>query len=581
MPKDDPVEIHQVRWTTVSTVVHQSFIPFDQVSSCPEDSLRAAAQLRVSKNGGFPRRWPVMSRRRKVVIMTRCVSGLRSPHVRRMPARQLLYLVVLLLAANAYPQSAGPVFPDPGKAPFSREDQRALGLKVAAEVYKQMPILPDSSPETQYIQNLGRRLVATIPSQYSWPFEFHVVAQKEINAFALPGGPMFVNLGTITAAANEAQLAGVMAHEMSHVYMQHSAKQAAKAQTTGMLAGLAGAILGGTVGEKAGGLVGQLGQMGIQMGAQGVMMKYSRTDESQADNVGAIILYKAGYNPQAMADFFKTLQAQGGQSPPQWLSDHPNPGNRENAIQQEISNWPAQKYALDSPAFQQVRQQAMGVKVYTGQEIAQGAKSGQWAALNKKNGAIFTPAGGKALPTSASATAAGSPPNVAAPSLQSVLPSRRMLAANLGTVTIPYPENWQVTLPEKQGQYVTIAPRAGVTDNGVGYGVLLNGVSPRERMNIDQITGQLIQDMQQNNGLKLMGKAQPFMVNGIEGRSAMFQSTSPFPAANGQPQVEQDWLVTVPKPDGAVVFMVFVAPQSEFNRFRPTYQSMLKSVQVR
>src|SRR5215467_1350466 len=187
------------------------------------------------------------------------------------------------------------------------------------------------------------------------------------------------------ASANEAELAGVMAHEMSHVYMQHSAKQAGKAQTTSMIAGIAGAVLGGTVGSRAGGMVGQLGEMGIQVGAQGLMLKYSRSDESQADAVGAIILYKAGYNPQAMADFFKTLQSQGGQAPTQWLSDHPNPGNRQQAIQKEISNWPTKNYVGDSSDFQRTRQHARGVQSYTGQEIAQGAKSGQWAALNKKN----------------------------------------------------------------------------------------------------------------------------------------------------------------------------------------------------
>ena len=231
---------------------------------------------------------------------------------------------------------------------MSRDQQRQLGLQVAAQVYQQMPVLPDSSEETKYIRQLGEKLVATIPPEYSWPFEFHVVAQKDINAFALPGGPMFVNIGTITAAANEAQLAGVMAHEMSHVIMQHSAKQAGKAQTTGLIAGIAGAVLGGV----AGGAVGQLGQMGIQMGAQGLMMKYSRGDETQADEVGAIILYKAGYNPQAMADFFRTLESEGGPSSPQWLSDHPNPGNREKNIEQEIRNWPPKKYASDSPAFE-------------------------------------------------------------------------------------------------------------------------------------------------------------------------------------------------------------------------------------
>ena len=215
-----------------------------------------------------------------------------------------------------FAQSVAPQFPDPGNAHMSRGNQHALGLKAAAQVYQQMPGLPDTSPETQYVRRLGQKLVATIPPQYSWPFEFHVVAQKEINAFALPEGPMFVNVGTITAAANEAQLAGVMAHEMSHVYMQHSAKQAGKAQTTSMVAGIAGAVLGGTVGSKGGGMVGQLGAAGIQMGAQGLMLKYSRTDESQADAVGAVILHKAAYNPQAMADFFKTLESRGG-SPPQ------------------------------------------------------------------------------------------------------------------------------------------------------------------------------------------------------------------------------------------------------------------------
>src|SRR5207247_9936535 len=132
----------------------------------------------------------------------------------------------------------------PGKPRMTRDEQKQLGLQVAAEVYKQMPVQPDSSPETQYIQALGKRLVNTIPADRSWPFQFHVIAQKEINAFALPGGPMFVNIGTITAASNEAELAGVMAHEMAHVYMQHSAKQQDKSSLLQGLAGLAGAAAG-------------------------------------------------------------------------------------------------------------------------------------------------------------------------------------------------------------------------------------------------------------------------------------------------------------------------------------------------
>jgi len=328
---------------------------------------------------------------RKLHTMMNDVFGRVIPKLNRALVRQLLWLSAPLLATMAYSQSTSPEFPNPGNAHMSRDDQRALGLHAAAQVYQQMPVLPDNSPETEYVRQLGQKLVATIPPRYSWPFDFHVVAQKEINAFALPGGPMFVNIGTITASANEAQLAGVMAHEMSHVYMQHSAKQASKAETTGLLAGLAEAALGATVGGKAGGMVGQLGQMGIQFGAQGLMLKYSRSDESQADAVGAVILYKSGYNPQAMADFFKALETQGGKAPPQWLSDHPNPGNHEQAIEKEVRNWPPEHYSSDSTPFKRVREHAMGVKAYTGEEIAQGAKSGKWSALNKKNGATFNP----------------------------------------------------------------------------------------------------------------------------------------------------------------------------------------------
>jgi predicted Zn-dependent protease len=103
-------------------------------------------------------------------------------------------------------QTDFPKLPTPGSTSISREQQQQLGFQAAGEVYNQMPVLPDSSAETQYVRQLGKRLVATIPAQNSWPFEFHVVAQKEINAFALPGGQMFVNVGTITAAANEAEV---------------------------------------------------------------------------------------------------------------------------------------------------------------------------------------------------------------------------------------------------------------------------------------------------------------------------------------------------------------------------------------
>src|SRR5208337_2433834 len=119
----------------------------------------------------------------------------------------------------------------------------------------------------------------------------------------------------ILAARNEAELAGVMGHEMAHVYMQHSMKAAKKESVPSAVVGILGGLLG-----AYGGPVGSLASLGIQVGAGAVFMKYSRADEAQADAVGAIIMYKAGYNPQAMADFFSMLEQQGGSgSGPQFL----------------------------------------------------------------------------------------------------------------------------------------------------------------------------------------------------------------------------------------------------------------------
>src|SRR4051812_34379314 len=223
----------------------------------------------------------------------------------------LVGVCTLASVVSAYVVQSTPQLPDPGNTGVAKEQQVQLGQQVVAEVYKQTPVLPDSSPQSQYVQQLGRKLVSVIPQQDSWPYQFHVVPQKEINAFALPGGPIFVNIGTITAAENEAQLAGVMAHEISHIYMQHSIKQMKKQQTQQGIASILGAILG-----QAGGAIGALGQLGVGIGSGMLSLKYSRDDEGQADSVGAILMYKVGYDPVSLAQFFQKLEQQGGANGP-------------------------------------------------------------------------------------------------------------------------------------------------------------------------------------------------------------------------------------------------------------------------
>src|SRR5437588_4069643 len=417
------------------------------------------------------------------------------------------WVAVLLALLTAGPSwlwavSSGPELPNPGSPMINRQQQEQMGQQAMASVYQQMPVLPDSSPVTQYVQQLGRKLIAQIPADKTWPYQFHVIPQKDINAFALPGGPIFINVGTITAADNEAELAGVMAHEMSHVYMQHSAKAATKEGAAQVGLGVLGAILGN-------GTAGTLAKTGIQLGAGAYFLHYSRGDEAQADSTGAIIMYKAGYDPKAMAQFFQKLEQQGGARGPQFLSDHPNPGNRVAAVTKEIQDWPPKNFATNSPSFAPAKQQSAAVKSYTAQQIADGAKSGTWAKQNKQSGA--TP---KNLPAPPAQTGSGTqgtsggngagttPTNV---SYEQVKPSGTFTPLDQGAFSISYPSNWQASSDQISG--VTIAPPAGAGNGAIAYGVVINGAQDQNAGSLDQATQDLIQNLQQSNpGMQPSGR---------------------------------------------------------------------------
>lgn len=481
------------------------------------------------------------------------------------PARMLALFLAVSIAPNSWSATATlyPQLPDPGVTKITREQQQQIGRQTMAEVYKQMPVLPDSSPETQYVQQLGRKLAAVIPREHSWPYEFHVIPQKDINAFALPGGPMFVNVGAIVAADNEAELAGVMAHEMSHVYMQHSAKQASKTQWAGMLGALGGLFGGGA---------GSLARLGIQLGAGSLLMKYSRHDEAQADAVGAIIMYKAGYNPRALADFFEKLEKQSGGGGPQFLSDHPNPGNRQAAIAKEISSWPNQRYLRDSDAFVRTKQQAAGIKTYSAQQISDGAKQGLWGQQNKQGGVI--PAN---VPVAQDAAPSGALSSV---TYQQVRPSSNMLEWRKGAFSISYPENWEPTEDGQSG--LTFAPRAGAASGAIAYGVIVGSAQDQSNSgnrSLDQATEDLIRNLQHSNpDLRESGNPQAVQIGGQQGRSAVLNGRSPV-QQNGQAVAEKDWLVTVADPQGGLIYILCIAPESDFSQLRSTYQRMLDSFQ--
>ena len=474
-----------------------------------------------------------------------------------------VFLCVLIACPIAFAQSE-PQLPDPGTVSGITKDQQIqLGQQAKAEVYKQMPVLPDSSPVTQYVQQLGKKLQAGIPSDKNWPYEFHVIPEKDINAFAIPGGPIFINLGTIQQADNEAELAGVIAHEMTHVYMQHSVKQMSKQSMAQGVVGVLGAVLGQ-------GTAGNLARMGMQIGAGAIFMKYSRADEAQADAGGAIIMYKAGYNPKAMADFFQKLEQMGG-SGPQFLSDHPNPGNRVQSVTNQIKNWPQKNFTSNDQALAQAKQQANGIRTYTAQEIADGAKQGVWGQQNQQNGA--TPPNLPSTGNTGNADVANLDP-------QQIKPSGNFKPLDHPAFTIQYPDNWQTSGDPNSS--ITIAPAACMGQSALACGAVINGVQGQNATSVDQAMQQIVQDLEQSNpGLKANGDPQSIQVNGVQGRAVDLTGTSPV-QKNGKPITERDRLVVVPRPQGnGLIMAVFVSPDNASSQLQPAYQKMLQSLQVK
>jgi hypothetical protein len=294
-------------------------------------------------------------------------------------------------------------------------------------------------------------------------------------------------------------------------------------------------------------------------------------------------MYRASYNPRAMAYFFQKLEQKYGKGGAQLLSDHPNPGNRVAAVQTEIRNWPPKEYVTNSAEFPRVKTEAARTKAYSAQEIANGAKSGAWAEQNRRNGAI--PAGLNTSSNEGNGSGAGSGTgsgtssgaSVTDVAYREVKPSGNFTRHEGQGFTIFYPDNWKVGGDQNS---TLIAPPSGQAQNGISYGVIV-GASAGDASSLDDATQELAQSLQKENpGLKISGQLKNVDLNGTQGRSLELSGNSPL-LLNGEPLPERDWLVTVPRSQGGLQYLVFVSPERDFAQLRPTYQKMLESLQLR
>jgi hypothetical protein len=471
------------------------------------------------------------------------MTQIRHPFSRRVTA---IVLAVVLASSgcgvkNRPPLQAGEAaYPQAGGYnAFSVEQEVEIGRQAAAETDQQLPLLPPRDPVSDYVSTLGTRLARNLPEN-KFQFEFKVINQKEINAFAMPGGPIRLNVGVIQKAASDDEVAGVLAHEIAHVYMRHATRNASKAQ----IAQVPAAILAGVLGQ---GTAGQLARMGLEFGLGSVFLKYSRDAESEADYLGAKLMYETGYDPHAMVSFFRKLEEEGGPGGPEFLASHPNPGNRAEAVSKAISQLPPKTFRASTGDFQQVKSAVAKLKPLTAEQVAQMQKQRQGRVEQVQK--------------------------------QSIVPSGNFQTLDHSAFQMAYPSNWEVF--GNRNSAVTIAPRAGIGNNAIAYGVVVSGYQPRQRQPLEQSAQEIFQGLQQSNPqIQPGGQLQRMNVNGLPAVAINLVSPSPLLDENGRPAAERDLLVAVERPDGIVLWMLFIAPERDFRALSQTYQQMLQSLRV-
>jgi Zn-dependent protease with chaperone function len=478
--------------------------------------------------------------------------------------RCLMALWLLTLSIEALAQTQV----KPGFNLFSPQQDIEIGKQSATEVERQMPMLRDRSVQ-QYVSEVGHRLAAASPGP-KYPFQFKVVDVSDINAFALPGGFMYVNRGLIDAVQTEGELAGVMAHEMAHVVLRHGTNQASKAYLAQAGLSVLGGVLGG--GGALGQVIGAVGGFGLNT----LFLKFSRNAEEQADVVGAQMLAKAGYDPMDMVSMFEMLRKQGGHDPgkvEQFFSDHPAPANRAERIRKEAKLLGSVRETRPVGGFEQVKAELHRLPPATSMQQIARRQAPQGGGYPQGNGRTAD--------------------------IRVERPSSRMRSFEQrnGFFRIDYPENWR-PYEDNNGYGVTLVPEGGVASTGNGqqsiiYGVIVNHYTPfegsmedgsysrnrrsRNRVNLEDATNDLINQLTQSNSyLRPVDRSERRQsIDGENALSVVLSGRSPITG-----QEERVTLFTRELADGHVIYSLFIAPGQDYDELSRTFQRMISSLRV-
>jgi beta-barrel assembly-enhancing protease len=461
----------------------------------------------------------------------------------------------------------------PGWNLFSPQDDAQIGQQSAAQAEQQLPILNDPTAEA-YLNRIGQRLAANAGGP-QFQYRFQIVNAADINAFALPGGFVYINRGVLDQAKNEGELAGVVAHEIAHVALRHGTHQASKAYAAQAGLSILGGILGGQVGNNTAQILNTVGGLGLNA----LFLKYSRDLESQADIRGAQIMAATGYSPADMVSFFRTLESVDKSKKTNWMSDHPAPPDRIARIQQEGTMLHVAGNPTTNAA--ELRSIQADMRRYgaapTSQQIAAGT------APATTNAPARSTSRGRATGT---AVQVDPPAN-----------AMRTYTSPSGIYRISYPDNWEVFQEGQTG--ATIAPRGGISNvggrNEVVYGAVINHYDPfgatargtglrgsggnvyTDQISIEDATNDLVGQVQRASPyLKVIqGTGQQFTAGGGRALAIALRGKNPNTGVT-----ERVNIITRQLQDAHLVYMLFVTPDKDASRYSSVLQAMAGSLQV-
>lgn len=434
------------------------------------------------------------------------------------------------------------------RSSLSRDQEVQIGKQFAGEVEREMEVVHNAEIE-HWLNQIGQSLAKT-PQANAYPYYFKLVNDDSINAFALPGGPMYVHRGLLKAADSEGEVAGVLAHEMSHVALRHGAAQITKQQTYGALFQVIGAAAGSLTADQNGncGLICQITQAGTSLGENSVLMKFSRGYEHDADLNGARMMAAAGYDPIQLPQFFEKLEKTlGTAAEPKglalWMASHPATGSRIQYVSQDIQFYPQRSYTAGTGNFDRIKKAIATIpppKPQPGKLIQ--AKPGASPRTN-------LPAGFKDYPANGFA--------------------------------IAYPATWQAGQAQP-GSSLYLIPSGGLAQGQNGGTELLTGAmidyyateAGASATNLEATTKEFLDSLQKGDANLKAGRSERVSVGG---KAAMRTRLTTKTSLQQEPD-QVVYLYTVAREAG-LWYVVAAAQPSKLGQLDPIFNQMIASVQ--